>query len=233
MAEKRALITGASSGIGLAVAEKLLEKQWHVTGIARDFSKCALEHEHFEKVTMDIGKIDGLEKFCSAFAEKEPGLKLLVNNAGTGYFAPHEEIPVKKIQEMVNTNLTAPLVLTRGLLRLLKKNSGYVINISSIAALQAGRFGAVYSATKSGLTHFGKCLFEEARKSGVRVVTVHPEIVKTGFFDELNFGYAEDPESYISAGEVADAVEMILGFDPVLVSDITIRAQKFMIDKKR
>ena len=233
MGEKQALITGASSGIGLAVASGLLARQWHVTGIARDFSKCNLEHENFEKVTMDIGKIDNLEKFCAAFAEKTPGLKLLLNNAGTGYFAPHEEIPVKKIQEMVNTNLTAPLVLTRGLLRLLKKNSGYVINISSIAALQTGRFGAAYSATKAGMTHFGKCLLEEARKSGVRVVTIHPEIVKTGFFDELNFGYAEDPESYINADDVARSVEMILDFDPVLVSDITIRAQKFMIDKKK
>ena len=202
MTQKTALITGASSGIGLAVVKYLIKSNWQVTGIARDFSRCDLEHTLFKKIELDIGNGDKLDSFCRLFQQDTPGLNLLVNNAGVGYFAPHEEISVKNIQEMVNTNLTAPLVLTRNLLRNLKKNNGYVINISSIAALQTGKFGAAYSATKAGLTHFSKCLFEEARKSGLKTVVIHPEIVKTDFFDHLNFSYSEDPESYINAENI-------------------------------
>lgn len=99
----------------------------------------------------------------------EHTVKVLVNNAGAAYYGLHEELNPKKIQEMVRVNLEAPLILTQQLLRTLKKNGGYIINISSVTAKQPSPHGCAYAATKAGLASFSSSLFVEARKYGVKV----------------------------------------------------------------
>ena len=94
---------------------------------------------------------------------------------------------------MVRTNLIAPMVLTRATLRHLEASRGYVVNIASTAALNPGPFGAAYGATKAGLHQFGQALFSEVRKSGVRVVTLYPDMTRTPFYDHADFEPGEDP----------------------------------------
>lgn len=230
---KTAIVTGASSGIGLEAAKKLVSLNYRVYGLARSFTKTKWRHEYFTDVTCDVTDLKRLKSSVTEILNKEKSFDLLLNNAGVGYFAPHEELRPEHIEQMVKTNLLAPLIITRLVLRELKKSRGYIINISSIAAIKNSVFGCAYAATKAGIRHFGNSLFDEVRKSGVKVVTINPDIVQTGFYDHLTFKAHEDPESYITAQCVADAVEMILKQrEGTILSEITIRPQKHLIEKK-
>lgn len=231
---KSAIVTGASSGIGLEIAKVLLNKGYRVYGLARDFSKTVLEHLDFVKVNCDITKTALLEEKIKHIKSIENDIFILINNAGVGHFGPHEEINTKKLHNMIATNLEAPIILSHLLLRDLKKNSGYIINISSTTAKKASPIGCAYSATKAGLSHFSESLFEETRKAGVKVVTIHPDMTKTDFYKNANFKEGEVPESYITGECVANVVEMILNQrEGTVLTDITIRPQKHMISKKK
>ena len=229
---KTAIVTGASSGIGLEISRKLLHMGYKVYGIGRDFSKISLEHDKFIKVCCDITKINILcEKIKNI--RKNEDVYILVNNAGIGYFGPHEELNPNKIHAMVLTNLEVPLVLSQLLLRDLKKSKGYIINISSITAKKSSVYGCAYSATKAGLTHFSEGLFDETRKTGIKVITIHPDITKTNFYKDLNFRQGDLPESYILPECIADAVEMVLSQrEGTVVTEIILQPQKHMIVRK-
>lgn len=231
---KCAIVTGASSGIGLEITKVLLNNNYKVYGLARDFSKTNLEDINFIKEVCDITKTSLLEEKIKHIRSIEDDIFILVNNAGIGYYGPHEEINTKKLHTMIATNLEAPIILIHLLLRDLKKNSGYIINISSITAKKASPIGCAYSATKAGLSHFSESLFEETRKAGVKVVTIHPDMAKTNFYENANFREGNLSESYITGECVANAVEMILNQrEGTILTDITIRPQKHMITKKK
>ncbi len=135
---------------------------------------------------------------------------------------------------MINLNLTAPLLLSRYFLRDLKKNSGYIFNINSISGVEPAPFGAVYGATKAGLKHFSTSLFKEARKSGLKVININPDITKTPFFDNLHFKESNNPLSYIAPQDIAQIIEDILSLrEGTVITDITIQPQKFQIQKKK
>lgn len=229
---KSAIVTGASSGIGLEISKRLLKLNYRVYGISRDFSKVKFDDSNFVKVNCDITKIEELTEKVKQINKTEE-IYILVNNAGVGFFGPHEELNVSKIHAMVATNLEAPLILTQLLLRKLKKNSGFIINISSITAKKWSTYGCAYAATKAGLSHFASSLFEETRKTGVKVVTIHPDMTKTNFYDNSNFREGDNEETYITTKCIADAVYMILSQrEGTVVTDITIRPQKHIIVRK-
>ncbi len=223
---KSALVTGASSGIGKEIAKKLLSLNFKVYAMARDFSRCDISDENFIKQEIDLAKKRSYPKIKN--------LHILVNCAGVGYFAPHEEIGDRDIEEMIDLNLKAPLLLSKFYLRELKQNSGYIFLINSISAIQPAIFGAAYGASKAGLKHFGSSLFKEARKSGLKVININPDITKTPFFDELNFKESKNQLAYIEPKDIAKIVEDILKLrDGSVVTDITIQPQFFQIEKKR
>ncbi len=132
---------------------------------------------------------------------------------------------------MVAVNLSAPMILSKLCLPGLKKTKGHIINISSIEATRHSRFSALYSATKSGLRDFSLSLFEELRKSGVRVTSINPDITRTGFFNSLPFGPSDDELCYLNPDDLALMVQTALETRGV-VTDLTIRPQKVGIDKK-
>ena len=228
-----AIITGASSGIGLAISKAVINLGYKVYGFGRDFSKCDIIHQNFIPVKCDLLNTNLL---CEKIKEINKGenISILINNAGVGYFGPHEELNPKKIHEMVTINLEVPLILSQMLLRTLKKNKGYIINISSIEAKKSSVYGCAYGATKAGLSHFSSSLFDEARKSGVKVIAIHPDITQTNFYRNANFKEdSADTDSYITADEVADSVVNVLSISTSLViTDITLRPQKNKILRK-
>lgn len=229
---KSAIVTGASSGIGLACVKKLVELNYQVYGIARDFSKTDLQHENFIPIPCDLSDKHALLQLEQKISKEN--LSVLVHSAGIGFFAPHEEIKVEHIEKMIAVNLTAPLLLSKLFLRALKKNSGYILNINSISGLKPSFFGCVYGATKAGLMHFGTSLFEEARKSGLKVININPDITKTPFFDTLHFKESEDPLSYIEPSCIADIAAYVLSLrEGTVITDITVQPQKFKIEKKK
>jgi short-subunit dehydrogenase len=210
---KTAIVTGYSSGIGKSICTKLEQNNYKII--------------HLKTRLEDIAN---LEKEVKAIV-KSTDIDLLVNCAGFGIFMPHEEINIKKIKNMIDVNLTAPIVLTNLLLRSLKKTKGSIINISSIEATRHSKFSALYTATKSGLRDFSLALFEEVRKSGVTITTINPDMTNTNFFDDLNFEPSSKPNCALNPDKIAKTVIDILNFDGV-VTDITIRSKQFGINKK-
>ena len=208
-----ALVTGYSSGIGKAICEVLEQNSYNIIKLkTRLEDNKNLEHEVKEIL-------------------KTKDIHVLINCAGIGVFKPHEEISVVKIKELIDVNLTAPIILSSLLLRTLKKTKGHIINISSIEATKHSKFSALYTASKSGLRDFSLCLFEELRKADVKITSINPDITKTSFFDDLNFEASNKTNTHLLAKDIAKAVLDILKFKGV-ITDITLRAQRFEIKKK-
>ena len=227
-----AIVTGASSGIGLSISKELLNLGYKVYGLGRDFSKSNLDNNNFIKLESNLMDINSLLTKINEI-KKSNDIKILVNNAGVGYFSPHEELNPKKIHEMVTINLEVPLVLSQILLRTLKKNKGYIINISSIEAKKSSAHGCAYGATKAALSHFSSSLFDETRKYGVKVITIHPDITKSNFYRNSNFKEGANDDSFLIPEEIASAVAMAISQrDNLVITDITIRPQKFNIQRK-
>jgi len=210
---KKAIVTGYSSGIGEAISEILEKNGYIIVKLESRLDDLVL----LEKEVKDILKSNDID--------------LLVNCAGVGIFQPHEEISIIKIKELIDVNLTAPIVLSNLLLRSLKKTQGHIINIASIEATKHSKFSALYTATKSGLRDFGLSLFEELRKSGVGVTTINPDLTQTNFFDDLQFEPSKKENTFLLPQTIAQTVLDVLNTKGV-ITDITVRPQKFEIKRK-
>ena len=229
MSDKTALITGSSSGIGEAITKKLLQLGFIVYGLARREQNST---DNFHPVVCDITDTSLLEKTVNTLS-KDNEFSLLIHCAGMGRFEPHEELSTQLLKQIIDTNLTAPVILSSLLLRSLKKNKGTIINITSIEALKASKFSAAYSASKAGLHHFGNSLFEEVRKSGVNIISIHPDLTQSPFFDELHFEPKDDIQMHLKPEDIACAIEDILNMrEGVSITELTIRPQYFGIKKK-
>lgn len=228
-----ALITGASSGIGKEITHVLLELGYYVYGIGRTFPESMEELDNFCPLIFDLKQTTKLPELAKKI-RKEHSLQVLINNAGVGYFGLHEELNANKIHEMVAVNVEAPLILTQLFLRDLKKNQGNIIQISSITAKKSNPHGCAYGATKAALTSFGTSLFDEARKYGVSVTTIHPDMTKSSFYRNADFCEGSSEDSYLLASEVAKTVQYILTQrNGIVVSDITVQPQIHQLTKKK
>lgn len=234
MKKEAAIVTGASSGIGYAISQKLSALGYEVFGFGRDFgnSECKAA-DNIHRIVCDVLDTD---KLCACVRQiaAQHQVRVLVNNAGVGYYGLHEELSPDKIRKLVRTNLEVPMILTQQLLRHLKKNAGYVINISSVTAGQSNPHGCAYGATKAGLSSFSHSLFDETRKYGVKVVTISPDMTQTNLYRNADFREGDEPESYLLPEDAAEAVEWILSQrNGVIVTDITLKPQLHRIKKNR
>lgn len=227
-----AVVTGASSGIGLQITSRLLSLGYKVIGISRHITQKAFTHENFTPLQSDLSQEISTLALCKEL--KSTDVHILVNCAGFGRFEPHEALSVQTIVAMTFLNLTAPMLLTNSLLRSLKNSNGYLININSIEAIRANKFAGVYSATKAGLKAFGDSLFEETRKSGLSITNINPDMTESSFYDELRFETSQKEDERLLGSDIADAVEHILKMRKgAVVSEYTIRSLKFGISKKK
>lgn len=231
--KKTAIVTGASSGIGYAVSKTLSALGYELYGFGRNFKNTdwnTMDNAH--PIVCDILDTDRL---CAELKQitAQNQVHVLVNNAGVGYYGLHEELNPDKIKKLVRTNLEAPMILTQQLLRPLKKTAGYIINISSVTAGQSNPHGCAYGATKAGLASFSHSLFDEARKYGVKVVTIFPDMTQTNLHRNADFREGDETESYLLPDDVAKAVEWILSQrEGVIVTDITLKPQIHRIKRK-
>ena len=234
-----AIVTGASSGIGAAISARLCKMGYEVFGIGRSFGSSFAEqfpdvadNPLFHAVVCDLLDTEKMLKLVRGIAA-EATVTLLVNNAGSAYYGLHEELSPKKIQEMVRTDLEVPMILSQQLLRGFKKNKGCIVNIASVTAQQSNPHGCAYGAVKAGLVSFSRSLFDEARKYGVRVAVVSPDMTKTELYRNADFTVGEETESYLLPQDVADAVAYIVGQrEGVAVSEVTLRPQYHRIRRK-
>lgn len=223
----KAIVTGASSGIGLAIARYLLEEGYVVFGIGRDFNdgEKLFQKENFKKIVLDLNDIEESEKIIKEISKKHE-IDLLVNNAGIGYYGLHEEISSKKIDELVRINLTIPMIISSLLLRKMKKRGGTIINISSFCAHEINTHGCAYGASKAGLSSFGKSLFFEARKYGIKVVNIEPEMTKTNLYRNANFTASDEENASLLVEDIVSAVAYILSQkENVAINTISLTPQ--------
>jgi short-subunit dehydrogenase len=231
--KKIAIVTGSSRGIGLSIAKKLLDAGYTVVGCCRNPELCRFTHPNFQLDCVDLTSPKQIEQWIEKLKSFEQ-IELLIHNAGQGFFAPMEELQWTEIQTMIALHLTAPMLITNSLLRHLKKLEGRIIFIGSVAGTQVSPWGSVYGATKAGLIHLGRELFQELRKSGVKVTNIIPDLTDTDFYHHLNFQTDEDPKSYLLSECIATAVESIINQrEGTVISEIVIQPERFKIKKKK
>jgi len=234
---RRALVTGASSGIGLAVARHLLEEGWRVLGVARDLSKAELPGqlaERFEGVELDLADLDALPARLGELARSHTDLDALVLAAGRGEFGSLEEFSYPAIRSLVDLDFTSQAFVARAFLPAMKRRGrGDLVFLGSEAGLRGARRGAVYCAAKFALRGFAQALRAECAKSGVRVTIVHPGMVRTPFFDELDFAPGAAEENALAAEDVARTLALVLDLPPrAVVDEIELSPLKRVVDFK-
>ena len=175
--QKVVVITGASSGIGLATAKKFLKEGFQVYGVSRH-SHTELGFKNFEA---DVNDIEKLSDILNQIYEKEGHIDVLINNAGFGIAGPIEETKAESVKKIVDTNLTAVINLCAKVIPYLKKSQGRIINISSVGGIIPLPFQACYSATKSAVEVFSRALATELKPFKVKVTAVLPGDTQTGF----------------------------------------------------
>lgn len=218
--KRTVLVTGASSGIGRAIAKKLLQQGHHVIGVSRDSQKFTHPLENFSTVQLDLSHTKALPDQLKALAKNFPAIDTVVFAAGFGQFGSIEEFSYAQIETLMAVNFTSQVFLTRALLPQLKRRPrSDLIYIGSEAALKGSRKGAMYCASKFAVRGFTQALREECSKSGVRVCLINAGMVKTPFFDTLSFAPADDETNYLLPEDIADTVDYVLNTRAHIVID--------------
>jgi short-subunit dehydrogenase len=185
--EVYALVTGASTGLGKVFAQALAERGHNLVLVARSEDKLAtvasqLKTKHgilAEMLPLDLAAPAAGQRLAQLLAERHLRIDLLVNNAGFGVQGEFRKLDLNRQLEMIQLHNTSVVELTYYLLpAMIEAHRGGIINISSMAGLQAIPYAALYSATKSFLTTFSLALEREVGRHGVKVVTVCPGRLK-------------------------------------------------------
>src|SRR5437764_348975 len=176
-----ALITGGSSGIGLAIARALHEDGYGLTLVARAADRIAVAAEELGAlaVAADVSNEDDCARANAAHAERFESLDVLVNSAGVGIGGRIEDLATKHWDLQLDVNLRGAFLMTRFALPLLKRSHGLVVNVASIAGTIAAPGLSAYGAAKAGLIAFTRTLNAEHAAEGVRATALCPGFVDT------------------------------------------------------
>ena len=208
-----AIVTGGSRGIGLALTRGYVARGAKVVVSGRS-------QEHLDAVVKELGEAVAVvrgdvadpavaEALVRTASERFGGLDSLINNAGVGTFVHVAEMKVEDWQRLIATNLTGVFLCTKAAIPALKqRGGGWIINISSLAGRNSFAGGAAYCASKAGLNAFAESLMLEVRQDNIRVSTVMPGSVQTGF---SKGGDAPEHDWKLSADDVAQVVFDLLG----------------------
>ncbi len=210
------VISGANSGIGLAMARELLARGHAVLGLVRDAAKAPLEHRHYRQQCVDLSDPEALQARIAELCRcLDVPLRALVNNAGIGRMGYLEQLSVSDLREVMNINFLSHAIVTRAFLPLLKRQRhGDIVFVGSEAALHGSQQGSIYCASKFAIRGFAQALREECGKSNVRVSLINPGAVRTPFFSGLHFEPGEGEGNAIEPEDVAAALVTILEARP-------------------
>ena len=220
MAEKAALITGGSSGIGLAIARMLGEEGYGLTVSARRPEKLEgaaedLRSSRFEveSVPANMADEEDLTALVAAHKEKFGRLDVLVNNAGVGIGEAMDALTTKFVDMQLGVNLRAVILMTRECLPMLRDAGGehgkaLIVNTASISGKSGQPWLSVYSATKAAVIGFSQATQKEIAKQGVQVTAFAPAFVDTPMTDFVK-GQVQ-PEAMIRPEDIAEGVRFLL-----------------------
>ncbi|HUG91238.1 MAG TPA: SDR family oxidoreductase [Planctomycetaceae bacterium] len=191
-ADRWALVTGASSGIGEAFARRLAARGMHLVLTARrreSLEELAAElHTRHgarsEVIVGDLSEPDQPRRLFDEIARRQITIELLVNNAGFGVVGEPAAIDRERVMAMTRLNVGAVTELTYLFLDgMLERGHGAIVNLASLAGFQPVAYMAGYAATKAYVLHFSEALWAEVRDRGVTVMALCPGVTRTGFFD--------------------------------------------------
>ncbi|GIW09337.1 MAG: short-chain dehydrogenase [Dehalococcoidia bacterium] len=191
-----ALITGASGGIGAALAEELVKAGARVVLLARRAAKLAevvdrIGSEHAVAVVGSVTEAGDLQRAVRVAIERFGGLDILVNNAGIGLYGRVENLPADLLLETWKTNLLGAVLAIQAALPALRRSSrALIVNISSVTSITASPSLAGYAMTKAALNLLSETLRKELRQDGIRVLTIFPGYLGNEFADHAY--YADD-----------------------------------------
>jgi len=225
--KKVVLITGASSGIGREIAKQFLEKGYTLVLSGRNGEgfEYIKGRVNVDIVLGDITKSEIRKKLQDLIVNKHKQLDILVNNAGITYIQPFENNTEEQINTIFDTNLKAPMLLTHDLYETMKtQKNGTIIFINSAAGKQGYPNHTMYSTMKFGLTGFSQSLRQEAKKFGIRVISIHPGGVNTNLYNNLKD--KPDVNQYMDAKKLAETIVYLsetssLCPDEILISRMT------------
>ena len=225
--QKVVLITGASSGIGKEIAKLFLRKNYILVLCGRNeagFEEFKNE-KNVERIMGDITKKETRTNIAEIVKTKYKKLDILVNNAGITFIQPFEQNTEEQLDQIIETNLKAPMLLTHDLYDVMRsQKSGTIMFINSSAGKQGYANHTMYSAAKMGLNGFSQSLRLEAKKHGIRVISIHPGGVKTNLYNKLN--EKPDINAYMDATKLAEIIVYLaeteeLSPDEILINRMT------------
>ena len=213
LAGKVALVTGASRGIGRAIALRLARMGAAVAVCGRDRSALDAAHREIEKasarVYSQLADVTRSADIAELVAKTEGALgpiSILVNNAGVGIFGPVQQRTEQEFDQVLATNLKSVFLVSRAVIPgMIRQNSGDIVNISSLAGRNAFPGGAIYCASKWGLQGLTACMAEDLRDFGIRVSSILPGSVATEFGPHV-----KDPSKALVPEDIAHAVATLL-----------------------
>jgi NAD(P)-dependent dehydrogenase (short-subunit alcohol dehydrogenase family) len=222
MAQRAAIVTGGSSGIGFAIARMLLDEGYGVTVAARRPEKLAEAVRQLaesggevESVAVNMAADDAAAQVVAAHRERFGRLDVLVNNAGVGALVG--DIETKRLDMQLGVNLRAVILFYREAVELLRAagaehRNALVVNTSSISGKSGEPWLSVYSATKAAVVGFTESMNKELGNDGIKSTALCPAFVDTPMTDFIK--QSVPAESMIQADDVAEAVRMLLRLSP-------------------
>jgi NAD(P)-dependent dehydrogenase (short-subunit alcohol dehydrogenase family) len=224
MPERAALVTGASSGIGLAIADLLGQEGYGLTVAARRPDKLTAAADELrgkgyevEEVAANLTAEEDVQRVVAAHRERFGRLDVLVNSAGVGVGAPLGDHQTKRVDMQLDLNLRAIILFYRECAEMLKAagaehRNAVVVNLSSIAGKEGAGWLSVYAATKAAVIGWTQSMNKELAESGIKSVALCPGFVDTPMTEFIREQI--DPEQMIRTEDVAEAVRFVLRTSP-------------------
>ncbi|OBK40874.1 short-chain dehydrogenase/reductase [Mycobacterium sp. 1245111.1] len=229
------LVTGASSGIGEAIARAFAEKGFEVFGTSRNPARTE-PIAGVEFVQLDVTDPESVARAVSTVVKRAGRIDVVVNNAGFGVLGAAEESSTAQAQQLFDTNFFGLVRVTREVLPYLRaQRSGRIINISSVLGFLPAPYSALYAASKHAVEGYSESIDHETREFGVRVLVVEPGFTHTSF--EASATDADSPiDGY---APIRDHVKKVLadaipaGDDPAVVAAVVLKAATSATPKLR
>jgi NAD(P)-dependent dehydrogenase (short-subunit alcohol dehydrogenase family) len=234
MPDRAALVTGASSGIGLAIADLLGQEGYALTLAARRPEKLSAAVEELrgkgyevEEVAANLTAEEDVQRVVAAHRERFGRLDVLVNSAGVGIGAPLAEVQTKRVDMQLDLNLRAIVLFYRECAEMLRAagaehRNALVINLSSIAGKGGAGWLSVYAATKAAVIGWTQSMNQELADDGIKSVALCPGFVDTPMTDFIK--ESVKPDEMIQPQDIAEAVRFLLRTSPYcLVPEIVFQ----------
>ena len=224
-----AIITGASTGIGRSLSIELARRKFQLILISRNQKKLLNTEKKIKdiggkclSVIADVSKESSMDEIYSKIINPEK-VDLIINNAGIGIFDKIQNIKISDWDTQMNTNLRSSFLMTKMIINdMIKKKSGKIVFINSVAGLKPYLHSSAYVASKYALRGFAAGIREELREHNIKILSIHPGAINTPFWKNSNSNFPKD--QMLSSGDVSQCiVDAILAPNDLVQEEIVIR----------